>query len=109
MRATPLRQWPMRWFFANERAQGDGAAGVTPGAGGVETHEQRVERVSKRVQQLPTEDFMDMEDMEKLPLRQLRVCFPYPSTSLSLPPFPQSLEASSPGAGIVQDRLFGVR
>lgn len=61
---TPLTDWPARWFFANEELGDGGWLG--------ETHGERLERVSKRVQQLPTEEFMEKEDMERLPLRQLK-------------------------------------
>ena len=38
-----------------------------------ESHEAKLERISKRVQQLPTEDFMDRAEIEALPLHQLKV------------------------------------
>ena len=42
-------------------------------SGPQESHEAKLERISKRVQQLPTEDFMDREEIEALPLFLLKV------------------------------------
>ena len=69
---TPLREWPSRWFFPAAVQHG---AGPPPGRrGSRETQEAKVLRISKRVQQLPTEEFMDREEIEALPLHQLKVC-----------------------------------
>lgn len=74
LRRTPLREWPSRWFFPAAVQHG---MGPPPGNGGrsgpQESHEAKLERISKRVQQLPTEEFMDREEIEALPLHQLKV------------------------------------
>lgn len=80
MRQTPLRDWPSRWFFPAAALQGAGAPAGGGQGGRRETHAQKVERISKRVQKLPTEEFMGREELDALPLHQLKV-----SSSLHIP------------------------
>ena len=71
---TPLREWPTRWFFPAAVQHGMGPPPGQRGSSGTqESHEAKLERITKRVQQLPTEEFMDRKDIEALPLHQLKV------------------------------------
>ena len=73
LRQTSWRQWGTLWDAPAGLHQRAGRNNQPPaGAGGL-SKQARFEQISKRVQQLPTETFMSKEDLEALPLQDLKV------------------------------------
>ena len=80
LRQTPWRQWGTLGNAPAGPQQRAGRNQPSAGTGGM-SQQARFEQISKRVQQLPTETFMSKEDLEALPLQDLKVTRGSPVTA----------------------------